>query len=440
MKLYAGFENGNVVRTSRPNEIAILGGKLTRGNSRRVWTYDLLNETVINNKHLANKSILAKHTVLNNDKLLIVGESKEGVYFWEEYGFLYNSIVTKGTFELPSDKLEKIKQYNFNQPNLFIQKNDNLRMDYRPRSYNQKSIIFGTDIEPYQIEVDGWTGSIDILPIPSNLKLHNYHGICRIDHNKVFLAGGVSNNMKKVFKKAMIYDLNERTVSSAGSMGQDRYTFGIIYNNGYVYCLGGRTYGKDEKGILSHCERFNLQTYKWQELPHLSVKRCTANVYSMQNKVFIAGGYSDSGDRTDTIEFLNEESFCWEMFNSILSCPVDGAITLVSDNLVYFLGGKSKDGNTKIKQVVNMMEVSGSKSLRLGNELKYKGALDKMVAVRGYLFIFGSRKPYEMDIINELNMDNITIEEYKSLLVYFLLFFESDFLLIKTDLFIIIFF
>jgi hypothetical protein len=417
MTLYAGFENGNVVRTNSPNEIAILGGKLTAGNSRRVWTYDLLNQTVINNKHLSNKSILAKHTVLSNDQLLIVGESDEGEYFWEDYCFKYNSPVVKGTFDLPSDKLEKIKQYNFNQPNLIIFKNDSLIFDFRSRDYAQKSIIFGTDIEPFQIEVDGWTGSIDIMSIPSNLKLKNYSGTCRISQNRIFVAGGVSNDMKKVYKKAFIYDLNLRTVNSAGSMGSDRYSFATIFCNGFIYCLGGRSYGDDNKSIQNHCERFDINTYKWQELPPLQIKRCTSNAFTVQNKIFVAGGYIAHKKRTDTIEFLNEESFCWELFNFRLESPIEGSLSYVTDNLVYFFGGRSQEGNCKTKQVINLMELNGGVATRLGNELKHKAILNKMVAVRGYLFQFGSGRANQMDVVNSINMNNATEEEFKSLLM-----------------------
>jgi hypothetical protein len=424
MKLYAGFENGNVVTTSRPNEVAILGGKLTGGNSTRVWCYDLLNESVVNNKHLSNKSMLAKHMVLDTDQFLILGESDAGVYFWENYSFVYDSPVSKGTFDLPSDQLEKFKQYNFNQPNLVVQKNDDLRMDFLSRNYSQKSIIFGTDMEPFQMEVDEWTGAIDMMSIPSNLKLKNHHGICRIDHNKVFLAGGISHDSKKIYRNALIYDLNERTISSAGSMARDRHQFGIIFCNGYVYCLGGRTYGGDSTAILGFGERFHLKSRKWQELPNLSVRRCKASVFSIQNKIFIAGGYTNKKTRTDTIEFWNEKSFRWERFNSTLSSPIEGCLSHVANNLVYFLGGECDDGYSKMKQVVNVMDIKGEGAKRLGSEMKYKGALDKMVSVRGYLFIFGSRKPSEVDIIHGTNMSNITDEQYNTILAYLLFIFS----------------
>lgn len=406
-----------MILTGRPNELTILGGKLNFGDSVRVWTYDLLNKSVINNKHLTNKSILTKHSVMSPHETMIIGESETGKYFWENYDYKYDKNRQKGNMKLPSKDIEKLKQYNYNQPNLEVEYNESHRIDFESRDYAHKSLIFGSDIEPFQVEVDSRTGNIDIMPIPTNLDLKNFQGVCRIDQKRIFFAGGISNKLNHISDKAYIYDLNTRVVTKAGRMKHIRYTFPVVYCKGFVYCLGGREFGGDDDAIMSYTERFNLETSEWEELPKLNIKRCTSNAFVIQGKVYVAGGYHKSKTRTDIIEVFNEKGFRWESFGITLSQPLEASLHVVKDNLVYFLGGRTTKGDCKTKEFIDISQGDLGESERLSCELKHPGCLNKMVYVRGYFFIFGSDGMSKMDTINENEMKIATNEEFKQNLV-----------------------
>ena len=74
MKLYHGFEGNNLIPTARSNEFTIFGGIIKSQNNNQVYTYDLLNKTIINNKTVVNPVLLGKHLMLNtNETLLITG-------------------------------------------------------------------------------------------------------------------------------------------------------------------------------------------------------------------------------------------------------------------------------------------------------------------------------------------------------------------------------
>jgi hypothetical protein len=390
-----------------------LGGKLNFGDSVRVWTYDLLNKSVINNKHLSNKSILTKHSVISNTETLIIGESETGKYFWENYDYTYNKATSKGTMRLPSRDIEKLKQYNYNQPNLYVEYNESFRIDFENRDYAQKSLIFGSDIEPFQVEVDSLTGKIDIMPIPTNLDLKNFQGVCRIDERRIFFAGGISNKLNHISDNAFIYDLNSRRVTKTDRMKHIRYTFPVVHCNGFVYCLGGREFGGDNDAIMSYTERCNLETLEWEELPKLNIKRCTSNAFVIREKVYVAGGYHKSKTRTDIIEVFNEKLFRWECFGITLSQPLEASLHVVKNDLVYFFGGRTTKGDCKTKEFIDISQGDLGESERLSCELKYPGCLNKMAYVRGYFFIFGSDGMTKMDIINENEMKIATNEEFK---------------------------
>lgn len=239
----------------------------------------------MNNKHLHNKSILTKHCVLSQERAMIIGEADNSRYFWEIYDPRPSEQSQNGFINMPTQFIEKLKQYNYNQPNLVIQKDESVKIDFSSRDYSKKSILFGSDIEPFQIEVDAGTGHIDIMSVPTSLDLNNFQGICRIDHNKVFLAGGISNKLTYISDKAYIYNLNTREVEEAGQMRQIRYTFPVVHANGYIYCIGGREFGGDSEAVMCYTERYCLESKEWESLPPLNVKRCTSHAFNIDGKV-----------------------------------------------------------------------------------------------------------------------------------------------------------
>lgn len=396
-----------------PNQITILGGKLNFGDSVRVWTYDLLNKSVINNKHLNNKSILTKHSVINESQTMIVGESDAGKYFWELYDYTTSQPSGKGILPLPSRDIEKLKQYNYNQPNLVIQANTDYQINFMARQYEFKSIIFGSDIEPFQIEVDSRTGKIDTIAIPTNLDLKNFQGVCRIDQNRVFLAGGISNKLNHISDKAYIYNLNTRVVEKAGRMRQIRYTFPVVHCRGFVYCIGGREFGADNDAIMNYTERYNLEAKEWEELPPLNIKRCTSNAFVVRGKVYVAGGYHKSKTRTEVIETFNEEKFRWECLGISLSQPLEASQHVVRDNIIYFFGGRTTKGDCQTKEYIDISLGDLGESKRFSCELKHAGCLNKMVYVRDFFFIFGSEGMDKIDIIKEDTMKLATSEDFR---------------------------
>lgn len=343
---------------------------------------------------------------------MIVGENDPGKYFWEKYDSRWRNRSLSGQININIPNIEKLKQYNYNQPNLIIEYDESYQIDFESRDYSKKSILFGSDIEPFQIEIDSVSGSIEAMPIPTALDLKNFQAICRINNNQVFLAGGIINKLSDISDRAYIYDLNSRTVTRTTEMRQIRYTFPVVHHKGFVYAIGGREFGGDDFAIIHYTERCNLETLQWEELPSLNVKRCTSNAFVVNNRVFVAGGYHSSKNRTETIEVFNEEKFRWECFGINLSEPLEASQHLVKNNLVYFFGGRTIKGDCKTKQVIDVSQGDLGEAKLLPSSLKYKGCLSKMVYVKKYYFIFGSDNFNNIDVISESNMDIANYEEF----------------------------
>jgi hypothetical protein len=415
-KLFAGFENGTLIPTNRPNEVIILGGKKTRNKSNSVWLYNLQEKSVLNMKPMHNPSILGKHSILDEHRTMVIGQNTDGKYFWEKYDFSEDTKSEHGTIKNFPLKIKKIKQFNFNQYNNVVKYQQMMAQDYINRNYAQKSVIFGTDLEPFQIEIDALNGNIQIVPIPTNLRINCFQSICRIDYNQLFFCGGITTELNKIFKSAYIYNLNTRIVTKLGKMSNIRYTFPSINCNGYVYVIGGREFGGDKTAIMSKTERLNLLTLKWEELPDLNVKRCTSNAFVYNNEVYVAGGYTNKVARTDVIEKFDENSFSWTKLEIKLATPVEASVHMIKNNMVYLMGGREKKGDCKAIQYFDLENLNRNAE-RQDNALRYSGCLNKMITVGGHFFIFGADGMKNMDIVNESQMVKISADEFKLTLV-----------------------
>lgn len=389
---------------------------MTRNKSNCVWLYNLLEKTVVNMRPMFNESTLSKHSVLSDSEIMVIGKDLKNTFFWEQYNTDNTKPSKHGILSDFPLKIKNIKQCNFNQPNVVVKHQHMLSQDFLNRNYAQKSIIFGTDLEPFQIEIDAINGNIQIVSIPTNLRINCFQSICRVDYNQLFFAGGITTNLKKIFKSAYLYNLNTRQVTKLDKMSKIRYTFPSIVCDGYVYCIGGREFGNDDKALMKDTERLNLLTLKWEELPSLNVKRCTSNAFTYNNNVYVAGGYAGPKHRTDVIERFDADNFRWEKLNLKLVTAVEASVHLIKDNLVYLMGGREKTGDCKSIQKFDLLRDLGTSELT-SNSLKYTGSLNKMVTVGGHFFIFGADGMRNMDIVNEREMVNISSDQFKLTLV-----------------------
>lgn len=62
---------------------------------------------------------------------------------------------------------------------------------------------------------------------------------------------------------------------------------------------------------MNDCERYNLETKRWEVISSLNIAWCTANAFIMKNQLMVAGGYTRKSVRTKTIEVYNEDKDIW---------------------------------------------------------------------------------------------------------------------------------
>ena len=409
--LNGGFDGGNIVSTGNPNEIKVMGGQMNFADGNQVWVYDLLNQAVLNCKQLTNECVLAKHSIFQADQTLMLGEDKMNMKFWEVYEHNTTGVSTQGTLDMPSN-IGHLKHYNYNIPNLVVPHDESCKIDFTDRNYANKSIIFGNDLEPFQIEVDTVTGATDVIPICPDLYLQNFQGTSRIDHNRVFFAGGINSKLNNISNNAYVYNLNTREVIKTARMINIRYTFSMVICSGYIYAIGGREFGADAGAIMNQTERCDIINFEWEELGPLNQDRCTSNAFVIADTVYVAGGYTTTSTRTATIEKFDASTLEWMTIDFVLDEPIESCLTLHKGNQIYFMGGRSDEGDTNNKQLLEYTDGEiQANAQELESELEHKGCMKKVIRVNHLYFIFGGCSIDYIDIISHATMDKVTEEE-----------------------------
>ena len=403
-KLFAGFENGNILATGFPNEMIILGGKLNCGTSKTAWYYNLKNKNVINTKPLLNRSVLSQYHIYGDNICIISGENGQATY--ELYNYKNPTIKTITNKLSKKKNLDKFKQYNFNSPKIEIPFEDSLELDFTNLNYEAKNIIFGTDQEPFQIEIDQITGQIDLSPVPTNLTLKNFQSCTRVNSQLLFFCGGIGINFKKITDKCFMYDLKTRTIEKVDKMTKARYTFSCEKLGNYIYAIGGREYGADKIAIFNNCERFDLITKKWEYIGSLNIGRCTSNSFIYNNEIYVAGGFTPNSKRTNTIEVYRENSNTWEMLGIELKECIEASVFVARENQIHFFGGRlNKKGDTDDKYSFNIEEGDLAEVKLVSEKLKFKGCLHKVVSIAGDFLTFGGN-PNNYSLLDGINLRN----------------------------------
>ena len=102
----------------------------------------------------------------------------------------------------------------------------------------------------------------------------------------------------------------------------------------YIYVIGGSR----DIDIVSQCSKFDIVENKWEKLANLRLARFEALGVGTHGKIYVAGGWLDFDEITNTCEVYNELTDEWHLMGRLtVSRPV-GNMVLLDDSL-YALGG-----------------------------------------------------------------------------------------------------
>ncbi len=194
--------------------------------------------------------------------------------------------------------------------------------------------------------------------------------------------------------------------------------------------------------FLSSVERFNLLTQTWTQLPALKIARQTSAAVMFKYQIFVCGGLSGPGEKTDSIEVLdlNGNPPVWREFFASLPIKVAAHKCVVYGNRLLIIGsdlGETLDTiyelllvppysskllcHMKKKRIHHGVELFGSKVLiagGLGTETDveiFDTARNECVEMPPLLSPLGGmgtvRRGDAMLLIGGMNKENIASDE-----------------------------
>ncbi len=172
------------------------------------------------------------------------------------------------------------------------------------KEYNKNlAFLFGDDLNPFCAEINFEINNQIYKGAPIGLKLLGYQSGAKIGVNKYILCGGVDHKFTKISKEVYLFNSRKYIGYPLANMKRARYCFSSVYKGDYLYVIGGRDYGNEKESFMPYCERFNINTRKWETISQLNEARYQALAFSVGDCIYVAGGLIyDKNPRSNSIE------------------------------------------------------------------------------------------------------------------------------------------
>ena len=252
---------------------------------------------------------------------------------------------------------------------------------------NKKIAIFNSKnnkIDRKNIDFKEFTGINYFLPECSWVNIDN----------KMYIQGGNNENLNSS-KTFFVYDAIGDNFIRLKDCINEHSSHSLFASNKFIYCIGGKS---------KQCERYNIETGQWQLFPNLIFIQQYPVLYIHNNYLYSFFGLNENGKEIDRIQRINLrnpkrywESVEYQKNDCDLKMYGCGIIKS-SNNTIYFIAGKDKNGVRSKSIEFNFNNFSASQSEFLLQE-------------KGY---------FKDSILPKLNVDtygNFTLEEINSFII-----------------------
>ncbi|XP_068162209.1 kelch-like protein 10 [Antennarius striatus] len=192
-------------------------------------------------------------------------------------------------------------------------------------AFGGRSINHATSInQVYDIRANRWLTMRDNLE-----KIRYYHGIVYHD-GFIYCIGG--HDGMECCKSVRKFNVNRRVCLEAAPMNQRRSLVSVAILDGYIYALGGH----DGRQALNTAERYRPETNQWSLIQPMNDVRTAAGCAAFNKKL---GGW-DGYNYLSSVEAYDPETDQWNEIPPMLNGrSVFG--TAVMNNKVFAMGGCS---------------------------------------------------------------------------------------------------
>ena len=237
---------------------------------------------------------------IDESKMVVMYKNRRKWYGFALYdvkkGILFDHCPSSIYYSLPKRNLLQTSQRIVTVPYSYTP-----CLSYIDRDYSAINLIYGRKTCPFQLEINSYTGEMEIYPVKTYLLLGDYIGdsICRFNDNELFIFQ---------IKEAIIYNLNTRTCKYLHKPLMCLSRTKICYFKNCIYVV-------QSKCTLGGCDlktqRYNLNTDEWESTGNIyyygnisNLVRCQSRLYAIRN---------ESIDGQAFIWVFNEGKKRWEI-------------------------------------------------------------------------------------------------------------------------------
>lgn len=343
-RLQVGLESGHIASFEN-NKVILFGGQNSLSPSYYCHELDLLNGTILNLGMMLSPCLMGK-VISTSTHAYVFGQDDRGIECFQSFNFqrkAWEAFVPENINLI----MAGFRKLTMGSSAVHVKHSDQNSTFNLPAESILKSVfLFGTDDEPFIASIDKVTFSMQSWPCPLQLRLKNYQAACRVNDTKVLFAGGVTRDMTKVSNRTYLLDLKTFKAIECQRLNYARFAFEMVYLDGYVYAIGGRHIFDHEPVVMSKCERFDLQTLKWEIISAMNFSRSSCMVLANQGKIYVAGGHYYNGGSLSSVECFDPKVEEWSNYKIQLPIALEAASSFFDKTREEWIiiGGKAPTG------------------------------------------------------------------------------------------------
>ena len=190
-------------------------------------------------------------------------------------------------------------------------------------------------------------------------------------NNKLYILGGEENG--KITNLFIEYDGIKNSFKRLPDSKYTHINHSLFAYENAIYCIGGKD---------SECEKYDFETNTWAILPKLNFVQENPVLYVHNNFLFAFFGNDENGKKIDSVQKLNIKNPKSKWMNVIYNrngcnLKMSGCgIIKISENCIYFFGGKYEFGVSKAAIEFDFSNMKANKtSCYLGQNAYFKESL-----------------------------------------------------------------
>ena len=268
--------------------------------------------------------------------------------------------------------------------NRSIEQDLTLFKDYTDKDHTNKNILFASNEEPSQIEIDYETGEIQTVPIPLGLNLNKSYNTVRISNEEIFFFSDKDT--------PFIYKLDQRTIERLPTLNLKGNMYSCIFNiKNTVYVVSYELYGCSfqSKNLIHH---FDLKERVWRKMSVPCPLTVNKHYFTYQNRLYAVGGSDRKEKASNLVEVYNNIRNRWEILSDTLSTPMSNISMIKARESLYYYDWEECSNNQAELYQFNIKKDHEKKKEVFSSKISVKQGYRclQVPLMHGILFCYGN--------------------------------------------------